>query len=164
MDALLIETIFDTLNAKAAIFAAEDAIKRSGKQIYIMLSATVADISGRTLSGQTIKAFLNSIAHAPILSVGLNCSFGLKDLKPYLLEISKNAPWFVSAYPNAGLPNQFGAYDETPESMANQVKEYIDERLVNIIGGCCGTTPNAHSKVSGTDIRQRTKDTIGFQP
>ncbi len=157
VDALLIETIFDTLNAKAAIFAAEDAIKRSGKQIYIMLSATVADISGRTLSGQTIKAFLNSIAHAPILSVGLNCSFGAKDLKPYLLEISKNAPWFVSAYPNAGLPNQFGAYDETPESMANQVKEYIDERLVNIIGGCCGTTPDHIAKyqelISGKELR-----------
>ena len=142
MDALLIETIFDTLNAKAAIFAAEESMIATNKKVYIMLSATVADISGRTLSGQTIKAFLNSVAHADILSVGLNCSFGARDLKPYLQEISDCAPWFVSAYPNAGLPNQFGEYDETPEMMAEQVKEYIDENLVNIIGGCCGTTPD----------------------
>ena len=141
VDALLIETIFDTLNAKAAIFAAEEAMSITNKKVYIMLSATVADISGRTLSGQTIKAFLNSVAHADILSVGLNCSFGARDLKPYLKEISDCAPWFVSAYPNAGLPNQFGEYDETPEMMAVQIKEYIEENLVNIIGGCCGTTP-----------------------
>jgi 5-methyltetrahydrofolate--homocysteine methyltransferase len=157
VDALLIETIFDTLNAKAAIFAAENAMETTGKKVYIMLSATVADISGRTLSGQTIQAFLNSIAHAPLLSVGLNCSFGAKDLKPYLEEASKNSPWFVSAYPNAGLPNQFGAYDETPESMASQVKEYIDEKLVNIIGGCCGTTPEHIAKyqdlIKGKEIR-----------
>ncbi|MCK9156094.1 MAG: methionine synthase [Paludibacteraceae bacterium] len=157
VDALLIETIFDTLNAKAAIFAAENAMEITGKKVYIMLSATVADISGRTLSGQTIQAFLNSIAHAPLLSVGLNCSFGAKDLKPYLEEVSKNSPWFVSAYPNAGLPNQFGAYDETPESMAAQVKEYIDEKLVNIIGGCCGTTPDHIAKyqdlIKGKEIR-----------
>lgn len=142
VDALLIETIFDTLNAKAAISAAKRSIKRSGKDIHIMLSATVADISGRTLSGQTIQAFLNSIAHAKPLSVGLNCSFGAKDLKKYLKELGENAPYFVSAYPNAGLPNQFGEYDETPESMASQVKEYFDECLVDIIGGCCGTTPD----------------------
>ncbi len=157
VDALLIETIFDTLNAKAAIFAAENAMETTGKKVYIMFSATVADISGRTLSGQTIQAFLNSIAHAPLLSVGLNCSFGAKDLKPYLEEVSKNSPWFVSAYPNAGLPNQFGAYDETPESMASQVKEYIDEKLVNIIGGCCGTTPEHIAKyqdlIKGKEIR-----------
>lgn len=142
VDALLIETIFDTLNAKAAIFAAEEAMAAQGKRVYIMLSATIADISGRTLSGQTIRAFLNSVAHADILSVGLNCSFGAKDLKPYLQEVCDLAPWYVSAYPNAGLPNQFGEYDETPEKMAAQVKEYIDENLVNIIGGCCGTTPD----------------------
>jgi len=141
VDALLIETIFDTLNAKAAIFAAEEAMKKTGKKVEIMLSATIADHSGRTLSGQTIAAFLASVAHTDLLSVGLNCSFGTRDLKPFLREVSDLAPWFVSAYPNAGLPNQFGEYDETPEIMASQVKEYIDERLVNIIGGCCGTTP-----------------------
>lgn len=142
VDALLIETIFDTLNAKAAIFAAEEAMKELGKRVEIMLSATVADASGRTLSGQTIRAFLASIGHANLLSIGLNCSFGAKDLKPYLQEVNAHSPWFVSAYPNAGLPNQFGEYDETPETMAKQVKEYVDEQLVNIIGGCCGTSPD----------------------
>ena len=142
VDALLIETIFDTLNAKAAIFAAEEAMAELGKRIEIMLSATVADTSGRMLSGQTIRAFLASIGHANLLSIGLNCSFGAKDLKSYLQEISAHSPWFVSAYPNAGLPNQFGEYDELPEMMAVQVKEYFDEKLVNIIGGCCGTSPD----------------------
>jgi 5-methyltetrahydrofolate--homocysteine methyltransferase len=141
VDALLIETIFDTLNAKAAIFASEEAMKESGRRVELMISATVADASGRTLSGQTIGAFLTSIGHADVLSVGLNCSFGAKDLKPYLKEIATKAHCFVSAYPNAGLPNQFGEYDESPEMMAVQVKEYFDEKLVNIIGGCCGTTP-----------------------
>ena len=142
VDALLIETIFDTLNAKAAIFAAEEAMKELDKRVEIMFSATVADLSGRTLSGQTIRAFLASVGHADLLSIGLNCSFGAKDLKPYLQEVSAHSSSFVSAYPNAGLPNQFGEYDETPETMAVQVKEYIDEQLVNIIGGCCGTTPD----------------------
>lgn len=141
VDVILIETIFDTLNAKAAIYAVEEAMSELDKRIDIMLSATVADTSGRTLSGQTIRAFLASIGHANIISVGLNCSFGAKDLKPYLHEISENSPWYVSAYPNAGLPNQFGEYDESPALMAIQVKEYFDEKLVNIIGGCCGTTP-----------------------
>ncbi|MDD4967795.1 MAG: methionine synthase [Paludibacter sp.] len=142
VDALLIETIFDTLNAKAAIYAAEEAMKELDKRVDIMLSATVADQSGRTLSGQTIRAFLASVGHANLLSVGLNCSFGAKDLKPYLHEVSTHSSCFVSAYPNAGLPNQFGEYDETPETMALQVKEYMDEQLVNIIGGCCGTSPD----------------------
>ncbi len=141
VDALLIETVFDTLNAKAAIFAAEKAMDSCGRSVYLMLSATVADVSGRTLSGQTIEAFLNSVSHANLLSVGLNCSFGAKDLKPYLQVVSNMAPCYVSAYPNAGLPNQFGEYDETPETMASQVVEYVNEKLVNIIGGCCGTTP-----------------------
>ncbi len=141
VDALLIETIFDTLNAKAAIYAAEEAMDKFDKRLPIMLSATVADKSGRTLSGQTIRAFLASVAHADLLSVGLNCSFGASDLKPYLQEISAHSSCFVSAYPNAGLPNQFGEYDETPERMAEQVAEYFDEKLVNIIGGCCGTSP-----------------------
>jgi 5-methyltetrahydrofolate--homocysteine methyltransferase len=151
VDVLLIETIFDTLNAKAAIYASELAMEEVGRRIEIMLSATVADSSGRTLSGQTIRAFMASISHANLLSVGLNCSFGAKDLKPYLQEISAHAPWYVSAYPNAGLPNQFGEYDETPEMMALQVKEYFDEKLVNIIGGCCGTSP-AHIGAYGNLI------------
>lgn len=141
IDAILIETIFDTLNAKAAIYAAQEAMDLKGVQLPIMISATVADKSGRTLSGQTIRAFMASISHANILSIGLNCSFGASDLKPYLQEIASNCSCYVSAYPNAGLPNQFGEYDETPERMAEQVVEYFDEKLVNIIGGCCGTSP-----------------------
>lgn len=141
VDILLIETIFDTLNAKAALFAAEKAMHITGRKVELMISATVADTSGRTLSGQTVRAFLASVAHADILSIGLNCSFGARDLKPYLQEINRHFRGFVSAYPNAGLPNQFGEYDESPELMAAQVKEYFDEQLVNIIGGCCGTTP-----------------------
>jgi len=157
VDALLIETIFDTLNAKAAIFAAEEAMTQLDKRVEIMLSATVADKSGRTLSGQTIRAFLASIGHANLLSIGLNCSFGAHDLKPYLQEICAHSSWFVSAYPNAGLPNQFGEYDESPEMMAVQVKEYFDEKLVNIIGGCCGTSP-AHiaaygALIEGAEVR-----------
>ncbi|MFT3753134.1 MAG: methionine synthase [Paludibacter sp.] len=158
VDALLIETIFDTLNAKAAIFAAEEAMAELGKRVEIMLSATVADTSGRTLSGQTIRAFLASIGHANLLSIGLNCSFGAKDLKPYLQEINAHSPWFVSAYPNAGLPNQFGEYDELPEMMAVQVKEYFDEKLVNIIGGCCGTSPDHiatyQELIKGAEVRK----------
>ncbi len=141
VDGLLIETIFDTLNAKAALYAAEKAMELCGKRVEILLSATVADTSGRTLSGQTISAFMASVSHADILSIGLNCSFGARDLKVYLKEMADKASCYVSAYPNAGLPNQFGEYDETPKTMAVQVKEYIDEQLVNIIGGCCGTSP-----------------------
>ena len=141
VDALLIETVFDTLNAKAAIYAATEAMKIAGRQTEIMLSATVADSAGRTLSGQTLSAFWASVEHAGMLSVGLNCSFGAKDMKPYLKELADLATCYVSAYPNAGLPNQMGEYDEMPETMATHVKQYIDESLVNIIGGCCGTTP-----------------------
>lgn len=160
VDAILIETIFDTLNAKAAIFAAEEAMKELGKVTEIMLSATVADTSGRTLSGQTIRAFLASTGHANLLSVGLNCSFGAKDLQPYLEEVSANSPWFVSAYPNAGLPNQFGEYDETPEKMAVQVNEYFQEKIVNIIGGCCGTTPDHIAEYSRLIEGKATRKTI----
>ncbi len=158
VDAFLIETIFDTLNAKAAIYAAEEAMNETGKRVDLMLSATVADVSGRTLSGQTIRAFMASVSHANLLSVGLNCSFGAKDLKPYLQEMSELASCYVSAYPNAGLPNQFGEYDETPEKMAEQVVEYFDEKLVNIIGGCCGTTPDHIATylklIEGKEIRK----------
>ena len=140
VDALLIETIFDTLNAKAAIYAATDAMQHVGRRVPLMLSVTVSDTAGRTLSGQTLDAFLASVSHADIFSVGLNCSFGAKQLKPFLEQLASRAPYLISAYPNAGLPNSLGLYDQTPDDMAAEVKEYIDEGLVNIIGGCCGTT------------------------
>ncbi|MBR5235089.1 MAG: methionine synthase [Bacteroidaceae bacterium] len=140
VDALLIETIFDTLNAKAAIYAAERTMERMGRRLPIMLSVTISDAAGRTLSGQTLDAFLASVAHADIFSVGLNCSFGAAQMKPYLKSLASRAPYYISCYPNAGLPNSLGGYDQSPADMALQVKEYIDEGLVNIIGGCCGTT------------------------
>lgn len=140
VDAILIETIFDTLNAKAAVYAAEQAIKITGVEVPIMLSVTVSDTGGRTLSGQTLDAFLASVQHANIFSVGLNCSFGARQLKPFLEQLAARAPYYISAYPNAGLPNSLGQYDQSPADMAHEVKEYIHEGLVNIIGGCCGTT------------------------
>lgn len=140
VDALLIETIFDTLNAKAAIRAAELSMEKTGRKVPLMLSVTVSDIAGRTLSGQTLDAFLASVEHAGLFSVGLNCSFGARQLKPFLEQLASRAPYYISAYPNAGLPNSLGQYDQTPEDMAAEVKEYIEEGLVNIIGGCCGTT------------------------
>lgn len=140
VDALLIETIFDTLNAKAAIRAAELSMEKTGRRVPLMLSVTVSDIAGRTLSGQTLDAFLASVEHAGLFSVGLNCSFGARQLKPFLEQLASRAPYYISAYPNAGLPNSLGQYDQTPEDMAAEVKEYIEEGLVNIIGGCCGTT------------------------
>lgn len=140
VDALLIETIFDTLNAKAAIRAAELSMEKTGRKVPLMLSVTVSDIAGRTLSGQTLDAFLASVEHADLFSVGLNCSFGARQLKPFLEQLALRAPYYISAYPNAGLPNSLGQYDQTPEDMAAEVKEYIEEGLVNIIGGCCGTT------------------------
>ena len=141
VDALLIETVFDTLNAKAALFAAQDAIEASGREVAIMLSGTITDASGRTLSGQTTEAFLISVGHAPLLSVGLNCALGAKQLMPYLQTLDAKAPVAVSAHPNAGLPNAFGEYDETADQMAAQIKDYLELNLVNIIGGCCGTSP-----------------------
>ena len=140
VDALLIETIFDTLNAKAAIYAAEQAMEAIGVRVPLMLSVTVSDIGGRTLSGQTLEAFLASVQHADIFSVGLNCSFGARQLKPFLEQLAARAPYYISAYPNAGLPNSLGTYDQTPAEMADEIWEYIHEGLVNIIGGCCGTT------------------------
>lgn len=140
VDSLLIETIFDTLNAKAALFAAEKAMQYCNRHIPLMLSVTVSDSAGRTLSGQTLEAFLASVQHADLFSVGLNCSFGAKQLKPFLETLAAKAPYYISVYPNAGLPNSMGLYDQTPADMAYQMKEYVDEGLVNIIGGCCGTT------------------------
>lgn len=140
VDLLLIETIFDTLNAKAALHAATQAMETVGREVPIMLSVTVSDIGGRTLSGQTLEAFLASVQHAPVFSVGLNCSFGAAQLKLFLKQLATRAPYYISAYPNAGLPNSLGQYDQTPEDMAQEIEEYLSESLVNIIGGCCGTT------------------------
>lgn len=140
VDVLLIETIFDTLNAKAAVFAAEEAMQATGIRVPIMISVTVSDAGGRTLSGQTLDAFLASIQHADLFSIGLNCSFGARQLKPFLEQLASRAPYYISAYPNAGLPNSLGQYDQSPDDMALEVSEYIHEGLVNILGGCCGTT------------------------
>ena len=140
VDALLIETIFDTLNAKAAIAAAEQSMEKLGRKVPLMLSVTVSDMAGRTLSGQTLEAFLASVQHAPIFSIGLNCSFGARQLKSFLEVLAKRAPYYISAYPNAGLPNSLGQYDQTPDDMAAEMDEFLKEGLVNIIGGCCGTT------------------------
>ncbi|NDV43424.1 homocysteine S-methyltransferase family protein [Flagellimonas sediminis] len=140
-DILLVETIFDTLNAKAALFAIEEVKDERNIEVPIMVSGTITDASGRTLSGQTAEAFLISVSHIPILSVGFNCALGAKQLVPHLEVISAKSGFATSAHPNAGLPNAFGEYDETPEQMAAQIKEYVEKRLVNIVGGCCGTTP-----------------------
>ena len=149
VDLLLVETIFDTLNAKAALFAIEEELEERDLHLPVMVSGTITDASGRTLSGQTVEAFLNSVRHIDLLSIGLNCSLGAKDMRPYLEEMAKKAPFYISAYPNAGLPNQFGEYDETPEEMAVQVKDFLDNHFVNIIGGCCGTTPDHIRKFAG---------------
>ncbi len=141
VDTILIETIFDSLNAKVAIDAAVHAREKAGREVPIMLSVTISDAAGRTLSGQTLEAFLASVSSFPIFSIGLNCSFGARQMKPYLKELARRAPYYISAHPNAGLPNSLGLYDETPETMAPQIAEFINEGLVNIVGGCCGTTP-----------------------
>lgn len=141
VDLMLVETIFDTLNAKAAIFAIDEVYEERGKRLPIMVSGTITDQSGRTLTGQTTEAFLISLSHIPLLSIGLNCALGANLMRPYLQILNEKADFAVSAHPNAGLPNEFGKYDETPEIMAEQIKEFLEEGLVNIIGGCCGTTP-----------------------
>jgi len=148
VDLLLLETIIDTLNVKAALFAIQELLDETGKQIPIMVSGTITDASGRTLSGQTTEAFLISVSHVPLLSIGLNCALGASQLRPYLQVLNERAPFFVSAYPNAGLPNEFGHYDQTADEMAVQVEEYLKEGLVNIVGGCCGTTPEHISRIA----------------
>lgn len=140
-DVLLVETIFDTLNAKAALFAIDQIREERNIDLPIMVSGTITDASGRTLSGQTAGAFLISVSHLNLLSVGFNCALGAKQLTPYLEEIAEKSDFYISAYPNAGLPNAFGHYDESPEIMAEQIREYAEKGLVNIVGGCCGTTP-----------------------
>jgi len=141
VDILLVETIFDTLNAKAALFAIEEVKEEQNIDIPIMVSGTITDASGRTLSGQTVEAFMTSVSHIPLLSIGFNCALGAEQLKPYLQRLAQKTDFFTSAHPNAGLPNAFGQYDQTPEEMQAFIKEYLDHELVNIIGGCCGTTP-----------------------
>lgn len=148
VDLLLLETIIDTLNAKAALFAIQELFEETGKQIPVMVSGTITDASGRTLSGQTTEAFLISISHVPLLSVGLNCALGASALRPYLQVLNEKASCYVSAYPNAGLPNEFGQYDQTAEEMAHEVEDYLKEGLVNFLGGCCGTTPEHISKIA----------------
>ena len=145
VDLLLVETIFDTLNAKAALFAIEEVKEEQAIDIPIMVSGTITDASGRTLSGQTVEAFLASISHIPLLSVGFNCALGAEQLKPYLQRLSKETNFYTSAHPNAGLPNAFGEYEETPEEMTAFIEAYFKDDLINIIGGCCGSTP-AHIK------------------
>jgi len=142
VDVLLVETIFDSLNAKAGLFAIESYFEKTGKRLPIMVSVTITDASGRTLSGQTVEAFLTSVRHENLLSIGLNCALGAKEMRPYLEEMSQKAPYYVSCYPNAGLPNQFGEYDETPETMCVFVDDFLKNGFVNMIGGCCGTTPD----------------------
>jgi 5-methyltetrahydrofolate--homocysteine methyltransferase len=153
VDILLVETIFDTLNAKAALFAIEEVKEEQNIDIPIMVSGTITDASGRTLSGQTVEAFLISVSHIPLLSVGFNCALGADLLKPYLQTLAHNTSFNISAHPNAGLPNAFGEYDETPEQMQAFIKEYLEDNLVNIIGGCCGTTPQ-HIKLIADIAKQ----------
>lgn len=142
-DILLVETVFDTLNAKAALYAIMEFFEEHpDKEVPIMVSGTITDASGRTLSGQTTEAFLISMMHAPLLSIGLNCALGAAAMRPYLQVLANKAPFFVSVYPNAGLPNEMGQYDETPSYMGTQVEEFMKEGLINILGGCCGTTPD----------------------
>ncbi len=141
VDVLLVETVFDTLNAKAALFAIDELKEERGLDIPVMVSGTITDASGRTLSGQTAEAFLISISHIPLLSIGFNCALGAKQLTPHLEAVARNTEYGVSAYPNAGLPNAFGEYDQDAAEMRDQIKEYLEKGLVNILGGCCGTTP-----------------------
>jgi 5-methyltetrahydrofolate--homocysteine methyltransferase len=142
VDILLIETVFDTLNAKAALYACDQVFEKRGLQLPIMVSGTITDQSGRTLTGQTTEAFLISLSHMPLLSIGLNCALGASMMRPYLQVLNEKATFAVSAHPNAGLPNEFGLYDESPAAMAAQIEQFLQEGLVNVIGGCCGTTPD----------------------
>lgn len=152
VDLLLVETVFDTLNAKAALFGINNLLRSRNQRIPLMVSATIADASGRTLSGQTLEAFMHSMSHIDLLTIGLNCSLGAKEMRPYVEELSKKSAMFVSVYPNAGLPNQFGEYDETPETMAEHIHDFVSHGFANIVGGCCGSTP-AHIKAMAKAIQ-----------
>ena len=151
-DTLLVETIFDTLNAKAALFAISEVLDERGEDVPVMISGTITDASGRTLSGQTTEAFYNSVRHAKPFSIGLNCALGAAQLRPYVVELSRVAECRVSVYPNAGLPNEFGEYDQTDSEMAELVKEWAESGLINLLGGCCGTTP-PHIKAIAQAVR-----------
>jgi len=162
VDALIVETIFDTLNAKAALYAIQKLQDELGVKIPVMVSGTIADASGRTLSGQTLEAFFTSISHLELLSIGLNCSLGAEQIRPHLSELSSLAPFNVSVYPNAGLPNQFGEYDETPEQMGQHINDFVENHFVNIVGGCCGTTPE-HIRVISQIVEKHNKREIPFR-
>ncbi len=162
-DVLIVETIFDTLNAKAALFAIQKLQDEIGTKIPVMVSGTIADASGRTLSGQTLEAFFTSVSHLELLSIGLNCSLGAEQIRPHLLELSSIAPFNVSVYPNAGLPNQFGEYDETPEQMGQHIKDFVENNFFNIVGGCCGTTPE-HIKVISQIVVEHNRRKIPERP
>ena len=151
VDLIMIETIFDTLNAKAALMALKKIERKKKIKLPLMLSATITDLSGRTLSGQTLEGFYNSIIHSDPLSVGLNCALGPKELESHLIELNRISEYFISIHPNAGLPNAFGEYDETPESMSNYIKNWADNNYINIVGGCCGTTPE-HIKLDRKSV------------
>ena len=149
VDLLLVETVFDTLNAKAALFAIQEVFDELGREVPIMVSGTITDASGRTLSGQTTEAFLTSVSHMPLLSIGLNCALGAKEMRQYLQILDRKSPFMVSAHPNAGLPNEFGEYDETPDLMGSQIEDFLNDGILNIVGGCCGTTPDHIRVIAG---------------
>lgn len=159
-DVLLVETVFDTLNAKAALFAIEEVKDERKIEVPIMLSGTITDASGRTLSGQTAEAFLISVSHIPLLSVGFNCALGANLLQPHLEAIANKTDFAISAHPNAGLPNAFGEYDETPEEMGEQIEEYLKKNLINIIGGCCGTTPDHINVIANIASKYRPREVV----
>ena len=168
VDILLVETVFDTLNAKAGLFAIQEVFEERNIELPIMVSGTITDASGRTLSGQTAEAFLISLSHVTLLSIGFNCALGAETMKQYIEVLAKKAPFYISAYPNAGLPNEFGQYEESPEFMGQQVEKFMSEGLVNIIGGCCGTTPEhiaefyrLSQKYAGRKLVKKERQAIG---
>lgn len=163
VDVLLVETVFDTLNAKACLFAINETFEERGMKVPIMVSGTITDASGRTLSGQTAEAFLISVSHMDLLSVGFNCALGAKMMKPHLEVLAKNSEFGVSCHPNAGLPNEMGEYDETPTDMTDQIKEYHEDNLVNIIGGCCGTTPEHIKAMAELAANYKPREIAGHQ-
>ena len=160
VDLIMIETIFDTLNAKAALMALKIIEKKKKIKIPLMLSATITDLSGRTLSGQTLEGFYNSVIHSDPFSIGLNCALGPKELEPYLIELNRISEYFISIHPNAGLPNAFGEYDETPESMSEFIKNWSDSSYINIVGGCCGTTPEHIKLIKETIKNKKPRDVL----
>lgn len=151
-DILLVETVFDTLNCKAALYAIQTLFEELHIEVPVMVSFTIVDASGRTLSGQTVEAFLNSVSHVPLFSIGINCALGAKQMRAYISELSEISPFKISCYPNAGLPNAFGGYDEKAETMANDLKEFAKSGFLNIVGGCCGTTPQ-HIKAIANAVK-----------